>query len=156
MRPTSLAESWVKLADKIAVTAGAAQFRATVEPTQLGAGYPEGVVAAVWRMRRWACAIEEAAAWCVGSGELQVSQQYVEAATPAECVFVGADIKNAFGSTHRSGAIRAVARCCPSLAGLLAASWCNGARLWARSGPRQPSLRRGRSWSTHLRLQGTR
>ena len=64
VRPISLAETWVKLADKIAATAGSAGFRAKVEPIQLGAGYPDGVVAAVRCMRRWASAIEDAAQWC--------------------------------------------------------------------------------------------
>ena len=44
IRPISLAEAWVKLADKAGVAAGAAQFRAALEPRQLGAGYPDGVV----------------------------------------------------------------------------------------------------------------
>ena len=54
-----------------------------------------------------------------------------EASLQGEWVIVGTDIKNAFGSMHRSGAIGAVARCCPPLAGLLASSWCQGTRQWA-------------------------
>ena len=63
VRPISLAESWDKLADKVAVASGAKAFRAQIEPVQLEAGYPDGVVAVVRCMRRWATAIEEAATW---------------------------------------------------------------------------------------------
>ena len=51
----------------------------------------------------------------------------------AECVIVGTDILSAVGCMFRSSAIGAVVRCCPPLASLLAASWCRGTKLWART-----------------------
>ena len=47
---------------------------------------------------------------------------------------------------RRSGAIRAVARCCPPLAGLLASSWCQGARLTART--------RDKDWVSRTSFRG--
>ena len=88
-------------------------------------------------MRSWAHAIEQAASWCTENDALQMTPEYVEAAAAAEGVIVGTYIKNAFGSMHRSGAISAVAQCCPQLAGLLASSWCRGTRLWARSSDKE-------------------
>ena len=137
VRPISLAEAWVKLADKIAVGSGAKNFRAQIEPVQLGAGYPDGVVAVVRCMRRWACAIEEAAQWCADNAEAALTPEGQEAAAQAECVLVGTDIRNAFGNMYRSGAIGAIERLCPALARLLASSWSQGTLLWARTGQRQ-------------------
>ena len=137
VRPISLAEAWIKLADKIAVAFGAKNFRAQIEPVQLGAGYPDGVVAVVRSMRRWATAIEEAAQWCAENGDMILTPEGQAAAAQAECVLVGADLRNAFGNMYRSGAIGAVERLCPTLARLLASSWAQGTVLWARTGPRQ-------------------
>ena len=83
-------------------------------------------------MRRWASAIEDAGQWCEESGDVELTPQLLEMRAQAECVIVGTDIRNAFGCMFRSSAIATVARCCPQLAGLLAASWCRGTKLWAR------------------------
>ena len=71
--------------------------------------------------------------WCSEHTELQHTLEFAEAAATAECVIVGTDTRSAFGIMHRSGAIRAVAKCCPALVGLVATSWGQGARLWARA-----------------------
>ena len=64
---------------------------------------------------------------------MEIAPDAIEAAAQAECVIVGADIKHAFGSMHRSGAVGAVMRCCTPLAGLLTSSWSQGTPLWART-----------------------
>ena len=84
IRPISLAEAWIKLADKVAVAVGAASFRSKVEPQQLGAGHPDGVVAATRRMRRWAAGIEDAALWCSENAALQHTVEHADAAATAE------------------------------------------------------------------------
>ena len=105
-----------------------------MKPRQLGAGHPDDVVAAIQCVRRWAVAIADAAFWCSESAHLQHTVEFAETTTATECVVVGTDITNAFGSTNRPGAIGAVSRCCPQLLGLLATSWIRGARFWARAG----------------------
>ena len=118
LRPIALEECLVKFAESVACDKALSDVLKSLEPTQQGAGSPDGTVILVSLLRRWG---ERAKAQAPDTpvGDLQL--------------LFSSDLANAYGQAFRSALLRGLRLKAPQLAAFLGTKWANGANtVWQR------------------------
>ena len=119
LRPIALEECLVKFAEGVACDQALAQVLRTLEPTQQGAGSPDGTIVLISLLRNWGMR---------GAGQNWKACD----AGDLKCLF-SSDLKNAYGMAYRSALLRGLRLKAPALAAFLGTKWCDGGNtVWQR------------------------
>ena len=95
-----------------------------LQPRQLGAGTPDGVVLAFKLLQEWACILE-------ADGPCTVEALDEDAGATEVKGLVAADLTNAYGMFFRSAALRAASDVSPTLAAWMASEFsCRETTYW--------------------------
>lgn len=127
IRPIGLAEHLTKLAESICIQVNFNGVRSCLEPSQLGAGTPDGCILLVQLLRKWVDHMAD-------QGE--VDEDSVQHLLLDDSRFEGVlpiDFKNAYGRFYRSSGLKGLKRKAPALAHLAVSLWGNRTnRVWQR------------------------